>query len=204
MKKSYAMRSVLMSVILGTICLVQLGCSEQEPAAPATTADQPELAPETVTSHAPENLQVVDLADIKNLIAETAASDRVLVIDFWATWCVPCVEMFPALHAGLVSHGDRVRAVSVTLDDPSREAAAIEFLADQHALKDAYIFKSDSIAQQALIDGLGQRWNNLAVPAILVYDPAEGLVGEFLEGGATAAILELVNTLLASDQEAQP
>jgi len=92
----------------------------------------------------------------------------------------------------------------VTLDDPTREAAAIAFLSEQHALDDAYIFKHDSAAQQALADGMGERWNNLAVPAILVYDPREGLVGEFLEGGTAPKIIELVSTLLASGQEDQP
>ncbi len=150
------------------------------------------------------HLQIVMLEDIKAIIVETAASDRVLVIDFWATWCVPCVDMFPELHEGLLAQGDRVRAVTVTLDDPSREAAAIAFLSDHHALTDAYIFKSDSAAQQALVDGLGERWSNLAVPAILVYDPQRGLVGEFLEGGTAPQIIELVKTLLTSDQEGQP
>lgn len=183
--------------IIGALCGFQAGCTEGDPPTPAT-------ATTTATTQTPDHLQVVGLEDIKTLIAQTADDDRVLVIDFWATWCVPCVEMFAELHEGLVGLGERVRAVTVTLDDPRREAEAIAFLSGYDALTDAYIFVSDSAAQQALVDGLGRRWNNLSVPAILVYDPGKGLVGEFLEGGTAPQIIELVNTLLASDQEDQP
>lgn len=184
--------------IVVTILLSVLGCGEG-PSSSEGVGQDAKQAGQLV-----EHLQVVDLKDIESIIAQAADDDRVLVIDFWATWCVPCVEMFAELHEGLVGLGDRVRAVTVTLDDPSREAQAIAFLSGHDALTDAYIFVSDSAAQQALVDGLGRRWNNLSVPAILVYDPGKGLVGEFLEGGTAPQIIELVDTLLASGQEDQP
>jgi thiol-disulfide isomerase/thioredoxin len=158
----------------------------------------------------PDHLQVVDLEGIKKIIAESDAADQVLVIDFWATWCVPCIEMLPGIHEGLVDRGATgmagaaVRAVTVTMDDPSREAAAMDFLREHDALHDAYIFVNDSAAQQALADGLGDKWNSLAIPAILVYDSEGNLAGEFLEGGLTQAILDRVDRLLASGQENQP
>jgi thiol-disulfide isomerase/thioredoxin len=197
--------------ILGLLCLIVVGCGENEPPTPAAAAvpKPTDVTPartgsmpaaEALTT-APERLQIVVLDDIKAIVAEAAAQDKVLVIDFWATWCVPCIEMFPALHEGLVARGDGVRAVSVTLDDPSREADAVAFLADHDALHDAYIIKNDSAAQQALADGMGENWNSLAVPAILVYDSGGNLVGEFLEGGSTDAILDRVDSLLASGQE---
>ena len=157
--------------------------------------------PQAQVDDEPDSLQVIELNGIKNIISETASSNKLLVIDFWATWCAPCVEMLPTLHEGLVARGDRVRAVTVTLDDPTREPAARAFLAEQDALHDAYIFASDSKALQALADGLGEKWNSLAVPAILVYDSKGNLVGEFLEGGATKAILDQVDRLLASGLE---
>ncbi len=189
--------------IPGLVLVISLltGCDDPnaQPPAPVESISTAGAPPtETAIDH---HLQVVALDDIKRLIAETAEQDQVLVIDFWATWCVPCVEMFPSLHEGLVARKGPVRAVTVTLDDPSREPAAVAFLSEHDALHDAFIFENDSAAQQALADGLGESWNNLAVPAILVYDSTGQLSAEFLEGGSTQAILDHVDYLLASDQE---
>ncbi len=190
------------------VVLAARGCEEKQTHKPVETTAPVKAAARAVESNqemeAETHLPIVALEDIKALIAETAERDQVLVIDFWATWCVPCVEMFPSLHEGLVARGEAVRALTVTLDDPSREASAVAFLVEHDALHDAYIFKNDSAAQQALADGLGEKWDSLAVPAILVYDTRGRLVGEFLEGGSTVAILDRVDGLLASDVETRP
>jgi len=203
--KTTGLRLLLIAALV-PVLLSQAGCDQATPEPPAASTGpaSAESDPQEPVSDAEQHLEVVGLEDIKTIIAESAAADRVLVIDFWATWCVPCVEMFPSLHEGLIARGDVVRPVSITLDDPSREPAAVAFLARHHALHDAYIIKNDSQAQQALPEGLGNDWKNLAVPAILVYDFNGELSAEFLEGGSTLAILEHVDGLLDAAGEAKP
>ncbi len=56
---------------------------------------------------------------------------KVVVLNFWATWCPPCVEEMPslnALHARLASQGVVVLGISVDESD----AAYQKFLADHH------------------------------------------------------------------------
>lgn len=46
---------------------------------------------------------------------------KLVLIDFWATWCPPCVLEIPELNAFYDEHRDRgveVLAISVDLDDP--------------------------------------------------------------------------------------
>jgi thiol-disulfide isomerase/thioredoxin len=41
---------------------------------------------------------------------------KVAVLDFWATWCEPCVEGFPSLQRIAGTYGDRVELIGVNLD----------------------------------------------------------------------------------------
>lgn len=144
----------------------------------------------------------IDLAGLRGVIAKAAAEDKVLVVDFWATWCPPCVAMFPALHTGLEELGDRVEPVTVTLDAPGKlEVAAIAFLEQNHAMEGAYLMEPDTDAQYAIVDAFGDEWQDLVVPAILVFNQDGELAGEFL-GGEAEPILNKVHELLAASTTA--
>ncbi len=41
---------------------------------------------------------------------------KVVVIDFWATWCEPCVSAIPAMNELHKTFGDRARFISVTYE----------------------------------------------------------------------------------------
>ena len=48
----------------------------------------------------------------------TASNGKVLVVNFWATWCVPCRQEIPAFNALYAKYGQRgVAVVGVSLDD---------------------------------------------------------------------------------------
>lgn len=179
---------------LAMLACSMTGCGDSSATAPQAVAPQP-------AAHAgenlPESLPVADLATLQSLIKETASQDRVLVIDFWATWCQPCVAMFPQLHEDIAKLGDKVRMVTVTFDSPGKyEKQAIEFLAKHDSLKDAYIVVPDSDGQLALPATLGRRWKDLVVPAILVFDREGQLAGEFVDGG-----VELAGNVVAKARE---
>jgi cytochrome c biogenesis protein CcmG/thiol:disulfide interchange protein DsbE len=61
-----------------------------------------------------------------------ALRGRPVVVNFWATWCEPCVREFPLLRAAAAAHRpDRLTVVGVLTGD--RPAAARDFVRAQHA-----------------------------------------------------------------------
>lgn len=57
--------------------------------------------------------------------------DRIVVVNFWATWCPPCVEEMPDLQRAHDEYADRgVTVVGLGIDSP----AALKRFRDQHGL----------------------------------------------------------------------
>ncbi len=72
------------------------------------------------------------LLDGSNLSLESLAG-KVVVIDFWATWCPPCVQALPAMQGLWKTYESRnVVFLGMNLDDPKMDNAEIQkFLADK-------------------------------------------------------------------------
>ena len=123
------------------------------------------LADDTVTLLKP--------AEFKKL--KDDAKDKVLVINFWATWCAPCVAEFPEfvkLDAEYRSKG--VKIIAISTDEKSDLAGAvIPFLKKQKAEFPSYL--SDADDPQELIDVVDKNWSG-ALPATFVFDKAGKMI----------------------------
>lgn len=50
------------------------------------------------------------------------AKNKVVIVNFWATWCVPCVAEMPSLQALYDDYGDKVEFLLVTSDTKDKVA----------------------------------------------------------------------------------
>lgn len=48
--------------------------------------------------------------------ADVLASDKPVLVDFWATWCGPCRAMAPILEQIAAEHGDQLQVVKLDTD----------------------------------------------------------------------------------------
>lgn len=144
----------------------------------------------------PKSLPLIDIEQLRGIIAKAKQANQVLVIDFWATWCVPCRKSFPMIHDAIEPLEKRARLISISFDGPDDEAAAIRFLHDHHALDDAFIVPVDK--RDAIVNGIGPNWNAVAVPAIFVFDQNGKLAAEVINKPAKELadiVVENINTL---------
>lgn len=74
----------------------------------------------------------VDAADEPELIDLTAHKGKVVIVDFWASWCVPCRRSFPWLNEMQAKYADQGLVIIGVNEDTSAEEVA-GFLADYPA-----------------------------------------------------------------------
>lgn len=53
---------------------------------------------------------------------------RVVLVNFWATWCAPCVREMPLLQAAAEEHGENLTVVGIAVDEPGGVRAFVEEL----------------------------------------------------------------------------
>jgi thiol-disulfide isomerase/thioredoxin len=113
-------------------------------------------------------------------ITLAASRGKITVLDFWATWCKPCLVSMPRLDRVARSHPD-VAVIAVNLDDP----AAARALFDQRGY--AMTLVAD--------DGdTSQRYSVSAIPHTVIID-RRGVVRQVVRGTAdVAAIIETIRT----------
>jgi thiol-disulfide isomerase/thioredoxin len=157
------MRSIRPAIVLGA--LVCAGCQ----ASASLPGNSPQVTPAGAESPAglkPADIKLVK-GDAKSLAAMIAEhKGNVVLVDFWATWCGPCVEGFP--HTVEISKKFKeqgVATIAVSFDNLDNEPVVREFLAKQGADFENLLSKYDGVSQEAAVD-----FDVEAVPQYRLYD----------------------------------
>ena len=109
-----------------------------------------------------------------------ALNGKVLVVNFWATWCIPCIKEIPSfnrLQQELASKG--VAVVGVSMDDDDAQAKVKEFVT-KHKMEYPVALGSDKVGTQFGLENY---------PVTLVFDRAGKQLKRF-EGFTDEASLE--------------
>ncbi len=137
-------------------------------------------------------LAAVDEAGYQRLIAQ--AKGRVVLVDFWATWCDPCRAEMPQLVRLAARYQARgLQLATVSCDEPEQEAGAVAFLDKNGAPAPHYVKRAAN--DDKFIDAIDPKWSG-ALPALFLYDRQGRLVRSFIGETEMAALEAAVKRLL--------
>jgi len=114
----------------------------------------------------------IDIVGIEELVKNS--SEKLRLINFWATWCAPCVAEFPELIE--INRNFRKRKfemVTISLDSPAKEAAVLKFLKKTYASTKNYHFNADD--KYNLIEAVDKEWPG-SLPYTIIVKPGGGIL----------------------------
>jgi len=133
-------------------------------------------------------VKLLTLNDLDKRIA--GGKDTTYVINFWATWCAPCVAELPNFEKFRLTNLKKpVKVLLVSLDFKSKLQKEVIPFVQKNNIK-AEVFVLNEPDQQLYIERIDKKWSG-AIPATLFVNKK---VRHFYEKEFTAE--ELKNTLL--------
>jgi thiol-disulfide isomerase/thioredoxin len=103
----------------------------------------------------------IDLASLRG--------KKPLVLDFWASWCTPCIQESKRLEAALRKYGNRISFIGVDTKDFSADARSWQ--------------RKHGITYPSVHDGGGKvlaKWGGLPIPRIFFVARSGKVVGELI------------------------
>lgn len=139
----------------------------------------------------PVKVETAKLDDLGKLRANSTG--KMLMVNFWATWCAPCQAEYPTLLETYLWYRSRdFDFISVSVDDPAQRPAVQKFLDKTHsAIRNLQVDSDDVYAVMAAFD---KSWES-GVPFTMVIAP-DGRV--IYQRSGVVDLLKMRRTILAN------
>jgi thiol-disulfide isomerase/thioredoxin len=183
-------RQMMWRLALLLIALSVAGCyaAPREKPPDATPASPDTAEPQTGA------VELVDSSELAALI-EAVRGEEIVVVNFWATWCPPCVEEMP-IFVSLFKTADStsVKFFSVSVDHSDTVDDRVKpFLAKHSIPFKAYVLRDRS--SEAVANALGiDDWGG-ALPTTLVFGKDGKLAKSWSEGISASDLANVLNSL---------
>ena len=123
-----------------------------------------------VETHSVAKIPSLNFKELEPLLNKK--NDTTYVVNFWATWCKPCIKELPAFEKINSNYkSQKVKVLLVSLDFPDLlEKQLIPFV-EKRQIKSEVILLDDPDAN-GWIPKISTEWSG-AIPATLIYNKAE-------------------------------
>ena len=146
------------------VLLILMSCKDT-----STTNEiiKPEIVPNVAQLEADRQFEVYDYDGLAPLLNKT--DGKVHIVNFWATWCAPCIKELPYFEAVNEKYKDKgVELLLVSLDFPNKYDTALQPFIEKNNLK-AKVVALDDVDQNRWIPAIAEEWSG-AIPATIIYN----------------------------------
>lgn len=144
-------------VVLSVLAAV-VGCGGSGKGAKSAADSSGDRAGHAEVGKAAPDLSIQTLNG-KGKVSLESLQGKTVIVDFWATWCGPCKQSFPALEELSKRLGDKVEIVGISVDDDKK--GVVEFAKENGATFAIGWDENHSIAE---------KWKVGAMPTTFIVD----------------------------------
>lgn len=124
-------------------------------------------SPNRTSNDVPAPLEIYDFDGLKPFLKTD--TDKIYVVNFWATWCAPCVKELPYFEDLNATYADQnVEVLLVSLDFPKKYDSHVKPFIKKHGLKSKVIALND-MDSNTWIPEINPDWSG-AIPATLIFN----------------------------------
>ena len=125
-----------------------------------------------------EEIEVYNFSEFEPLLHTD--DDKTYVINFWATWCKPCIEELPYFEALQAEQGESIKVILVSLDFPDKLESQLKPFVNKRNIKSQVVLLDDPYENE-WIPKVDKAWSG-AIPATLIFNKSKKT---FYEGSFT-------------------
>lgn len=125
-----------------------------------------------------------------NDITVSDFSGKVVLIDFWETWCGPCLQVFPAMDSLKKEYPNDFEVLTVNLIDADTKAEVEQFIADNNY---SFIYSLDT-------NDIGDKIITLGIPFKVFIDPQGYLIKAELGSAGTRGDYEMAKVIIEDNK----
>lgn len=117
----------------------------------------------------PQQATTISLDDLKQLLNPDNNNNHIQIINFWATWCAPCVDELPEFEQIQNTYNKQVSVTLVSLDDPTTIATQVNPFITTHQLQSTVVVLDHPYAAD-YIPLVDKHWDGAIPATIIIYN----------------------------------